>query len=583
MRLYGSAARVAGGWAAAAALAAAAFLPGKGPARGDDEPISVPAGKPTPPTRPDEGDLVLAARAASRGIDREVEKAWAAEGLKSAGPADDAEFFRRVSLDVAGVVPTEDEVRAFLSAKDPDKREAKVEELLHSPLFGDHFADDWGRVVFSRIRRYRAQDREVVHDWLADLFNGGRGLDALAREVITAAGNTNDNPALAFTLRFQDGGIPADIAGTTSRVFLGVQIQCAQCHNHPYERWTMQDFAGLASFFNLVQPRRVDPMDPRSGFVVEDPTPQLLARRGRRAGGVGADIKGAADAEPKFLGGATWKDRADTPRRGALADWITSRENPWFAKAMVNRAWSWFFGRGLVNPVDDFRSDNPPTHPELLSSLALGLAESVYDLRYLVRAIVNSRTYRQTSRAPAAALADAAALRRADMFYARGPVKPLTADQAFDSILRATGLDDVTRRSNRAELQRLKAGLLQQFVTTIGDDEMDESEQWAGTIPQGLLLMNGPLTQMGTRSGGPRGREDRMGVVARFNALSAILGQAKEDPVRVRRVYLAALGRYPTEEESSRALGFAGRGKGTTGWEDLFWALLNSSEFMSNH
>jgi hypothetical protein len=233
--------------------------------------------------------------------------------------------------------------------------------------------------------------------------------------------------------------------------------------------------------------------------------------------------------------------------------------------------------------VDDFRSDNPPSHPELLDSLALGFAESGYDLRFLVRAVAGSEAYQRTSRLPEEAPEDEVALRRFDRLYGRGPVKPLTADQVFDSILRVTGMDDALRRTRRNEIERAKRFLLEQFTTQIDDDEGNDAEQWAGTIPQGLLLMNGPLTQIGTRGGAPAGRGDRLGLLARENSLHRILDDTKDAGARVERLWLTVLGRRPSAAEASEAAAFAARGRGAEGWEDLFWALLNSSEFLSNH
>jgi hypothetical protein len=558
-------------------LLAAAFGLAGAAARAGDDPVTVPGKRAV-----DDGDRLLAAAAAARTIDREVEKALAAEGLKPVGPSEDAEFLRRVSLDILGVPPTEAEVRLFLASKDPGKRAAKVEQLLADPLYGDHMAELWGRILFTDLKRYRFQEKQAVTDWLAAGFNEGRGLDWMVRELLTATGNTKDVPALAFTMRFRDGGIPADIAGVTSRTFLAVQIQCCQCHDHPYEKWKQGDFASFASFFNLVQPRPANPADPREGFVVEDPDLRRLSRAGNRAG-VGADIRGAAKGEPRFLDGKGWTDVEGKTRRSALADWILARENPWFAKAMVNRVWSWYFGRGIVNPVDDFRSDTAASHPALLDGLALGFAESGADPRFLVRAITLSKAYQRSSRLPEGGVGDEAAVRRYDRFLGRGPVKPLTADQVFDSVLRVTGMDDAFRKANRAELDRIKAGLLQQFVSEIDDDETGDTEQWAGTIPQGLLLMNGPLTQMGTRAGRPTGKGDRIGLAATQNTLHGILDDVKDAGERVDRLYLTVLGRHPVEKELSDAVAFANRGKGALGWEDLFWALINCSEFMSNH
>jgi hypothetical protein len=589
-RRAGPALLAAFGLAAAAALGPSlhsAFLTDQ--ARAGDETTTVPARQPT--SADQEGERLLAAAAAARLIDREVLKGLETEGLAPSGPSDDAEFLRRACLDVLGVPPTEAEVREFLSSKDPGKRPALVERLLADPLYGDHLAELWARLLFADLKKYRLQEKQAVTEWLAKGFNEGRGFDWMVREVVTATGSTKDNPALAFTMRFRDGGIPADIAGVTSRTFLAVQIQCCQCHDHPYEKWKQGDFASFASFFNLVQPRPVDPADPRQGFMVEDPEPSRLQRAGGR-GGVGADIRGAARAEPRFLDGTAYRDAAGATRRGALASWILDRKNPWFAKAMVNRVWSWYFGRGIVNPVDDVRTDNPPSHPALLDGLALGFAEAGCDPRFLVRAITLSKAYQRTSRLPeggpaaygaAGGKPDESALRKFDRLYGRGPVKPLTADQVFDSVLRVTGMDDAFRRANRAELDRLKAGLLQQFVSQIDDDETGDSEQWAGTIPQGLLLMNGPLTQIGTRGTAPQGRGDRIGLAAKENTLHRLLDDVKDSGGRVDRLYLVVLGRHPAGDEARDAAEFAARGKGVQGWEDLFWALINCSEFMSNH
>ncbi|MHC4923240.1 MAG: DUF1553 domain-containing protein [Planctomycetota bacterium] len=555
------------------------------PLAGDDEAVPVPGRRGAAPADEPmtESEQVLAAASTARLIDNAVIEVLEEEGIRPGDASSDTEFLRRVSLDIAGVPPTEREVREFLASKDPDKRQVKIEELLHTDYFADHMADRFKKLIIGSGQQRRYGGSEAFQDWLAGYFRENRGLDALVTDVITATGATSENPATAFTMKFRQGGIPADIAGTTSRIFLGVQIQCAQCHNHPYERWTMEDFAGMASFFNYVQPRRVDRENPRAGFTVQDPTPQQLRRRGRR-GGKGADIRVAADADPKFLGSGLYEDRDGTTRRAALAEWITDRDNPYFAKAIVNRVWSWHFGRGIVSPVDDFRSDNVPSHPGILNSLALGFAESGYDLRFLVRAITYSDTYQRTSQVPTNVDAsDVYAVRTLDVTYARGPVKPLTAEQVFDSLMRVTGVDDTLRRSNRQNFQRAKQQLLRQFIFVLDDDEMNESEAFAGTIPQGLMLMNGTLTQIGTRTGGARNRNDRMGALARFSALPRLLAQTSDPKTRIKRIYLTTLGREPTRDEFRRAAKFGSGGKGDQPWEDLFWALLNCSEFMSNH
>jgi hypothetical protein len=476
-----------------------------------------------------------------------------------------------------------------------------------------------------QARLLRGPADETFQAWLREQVRQNRPYDAFARDLLTATGRTNANGATGFYARWD--GKPNDLAGAVSKTFLGVKIQCAQCHDHMYEpTWKQKDFQGMASFFVLTQPRPVPEYqqayrevekareqrmkemgdeemadkdgngkpdrgavlgdalrDPkfrdalRNRFVMDvvDQDPRTLAGVGRR----GRNDKlpeqlqeraALASIAPKAWMGPTLGDIPGLTRRETLARWITDEANPYFAPAIVNRLFGHMLGRGLVNPVDDFTSMNPPSHPDALQLLANDLKAHGYDLKRLLRVLAHSRAYQRTSRWTGAEEPD-------PQLFARGAVKALDSEQMFQALVRATGserlLEQAGRRGAGAQglYGRGKDAAFSAFSFVFEDDEGAEADDFAGNIPQGLFLMNGRMVQAALSN-------------LPGTTVARVLADHTTDAARLDALYLAALGRKPDAEERRFALAYVRRSQDErAGWQDLFWVLLNSAEFMSNH
>jgi hypothetical protein len=504
---------------------------------------------------------------------------------------DDAEFLRRVHLDLVGVVPTEAEAAAFLNDPSPEKRVALVDRLLSSPRHGDWFATWYSNLLVGTAIRDRNLNRRTFNEWLRDQFARNRPYDQMVYDLVTASGNSDVNGAIGLMSSFERSA--ADAAGKTSRHFLGVQIQCAQCHDHPYDKRIKQtDFQAFAAFFFTTTHRRNQtPNNPEVSFdVMSYPKEDFVgAMRGGRSGaGAGmrpgaplmleAPVRGQRPGlydvpDAKFLLGKTVKDVPGIDRRTILAKWMTSKNNEWFAPAFANRLWAFLLARGIVHPVDDFSQSNRPTNPELLSYLAAEFVRGDFDVHHLVRVIVHSETYQRSSKMPRD-------LERPDpSLYAVAPVKPLSIEQSFDSLFRVVGAEaQVEQRLGRPDAMGRRGMLVdprmaiyQRFRRSFDDDEAGEDEQFTGTIPRGLMMLNDPQVNemMRARPGTP---------------LKAILDAERNDGERIRRIYLLVLSRQPTPGELSAARQHVHTSRSETeGYEDFLWALCNTTEFMSNH
>jgi hypothetical protein len=327
-------------------------------------------------------------RALTEQVDAHLARAWAEAKVEPARAADDAEFLRRASLDIAGKIPSAAEARSFLDDDRPDKRARLVERLLRGPAAANHAVNTWRALLIPEtggagVSRFLGPDFEV---WLRRRLAGDAGLDALVRDLLTAPIDganpfvtRSDGPSEPTPLAYYaaKGYRPEDLAAGTARLFLGVRIECAQCHDHPYSSWKRDEFWGLAAAFaGIAPPRQANALVAAS----ED-----RRRRTLEIPGTGRTIKA------RFLDGIGPPDDGST--REALARWITSPRNPHFAKAIVNRVWAQLFGVGLVDPVDDIGDSNPPSHPELLDDLAAWFAASGYDRRALIRALTDTRAY----------------------------------------------------------------------------------------------------------------------------------------------------------------------------------------------
>ncbi|MEQ8791855.1 MAG: DUF1549 and DUF1553 domain-containing protein [Pirellulaceae bacterium] len=481
-------------------------------------------------------------------IDRSIQSRLDADGLQRAPQADDAEFLRRVTLDVHGVVPSAESAAQFLDSPDPQKRFRYVDKLLASPRFGEHFGDVWRSYLISPLANEQRMQTDRFADWMAARFNRNDGWDEIAYDLLTAVGKMDENPAVTYLIEGRNPLGVTDLTDLSSRYFLGVRLNCAQCHDHPFVAWKQEDYWGMAAFFSQIQtPGR--PKLVHVAGVQDDPRMTLTSLKE-------ADmLEGFQPQPPTFLGGQAWEAEARTTHRAALARWITAPENPYFARAMVNRMWWHFFGRGIVNPVDDMHAGNEPSHAELLESLSRRFAESGFDLKLLCRAIVNSRTYQQTSRPGDRADAEAEQ-------FARMSVKVLTPPQLYDSLIAIVGPPAKSPGINT------RLGARHEFCQFFAAADDPDPLRYEQGIPHVLRLMNSPQFL---------GRN--------LDALvSRATADANSSDETIDELFLAVLSRRPTADERRLARDHLKTADARhTGYRQLAWTLLMSSEFMLNH
>lgn len=470
--------------------------------------------------------------------------------IQPSDPCTDEEFLRRICLDLTGLTPTYEQYESFVGDSSSDKRAALIDQLLDSDAFVDVWAMRLGEML--RIRTDNQVSYKALvgfHNWVRDQLLAEQPLDQLFADVLRATGGTFDAPATNF---FQIEANTLQIAENVAQTYMGVRVQCAQCHNHPFDRWTMDDYYGFAAFFSQVGFKQSH--DPRE-FIVYDAS----------QGEVRHVVTGEA-AEPKFLGG----DAADVTarsRREALADWITSPENPQFARNLSNVIWAHHFGRGVVDPVDDVRISNPPSNPELLEVLGRRLADSGFQLKSLVREICNSQTYQRSTRPNDS--------NRDDLTnFSRGQVRRIRAEAMLDSISRITETEDrFPRLPAGARAAQIADGAVSNyFLSTFGrapretvcSCEVDVEPN----LSQAFHLLNGDTTNNKIVEGG---------VVRRM------LDAGRSSAEVIEHLYISCYSRRPSESELSELLAALDQDDPATALEDVFWALLNSKEFIFNH
>ena len=482
-------------------------------------------------------------------IDRQIDARLTAEGVNRVPQADDAEFLRRVYLDLHGVVPSAEQVARFLLDDSLQKRERLIDELLTSPRFGQHFGDVWRKRLISPQANEQRMQTDRFAGWLADRFNNNDGWDRIVTDLLTASGKIDENPAVTYLI---EGRFPlgvTDLTDLSSRYFLGVRLNCAQCHDHPFVAWKREDYWGMAAFFAQMQmpgrPKKVYELG------VQDDAKMTLAKLNG-----GDAIDGFLSQPPTFLGNVKHEPHDGQTHRAALAEWITSRDNPYFARAAVNRMWWHFFGRGIVNPVDDMHVGNPPSHPELLELLSQRFAESGFDLKFLCRAIVSSRTYQQTSRPGDQADAEA-------RLFARMSIKVLSAEQLYDSLVAVLG------PPAKAPGIDVRLGTRYEFCQAFAGDGDGDPTRYDRGIPHLLRLMNSP--QFGGQS-----------LTALVSRLQRTDHTADEV---INELSLTILARLPTAAEQQLARDQLSTADASPQivYRELAWALLMSSEFSLNH
>ncbi len=480
----------------------------------------------------------------------------------------DAEFLRRVCLDITGTLPPPHRVREFLADSDPGKRDKLIEILLNSPEYVDYWTfrfSDLFRVDYNA--RQDVKSTHLYQEWIRDSVARNKPYDQIARERIAAQGNAAATQNY-FVLGFRP---PEEIVAEQARVFLGVRLDCAQCHNHPFQRWSQDQFWGLAAFFS--QMTLVPTGSMGSSLIIDEPG---LGKDGGKA----IHPRKKDEVQPRFLDGKALPEGGQADPRAYLAEWVTSLDNPFFARASVNRMWGYFFPRGIVEPVDDFRTANPPTHPELLDALAEDFKQHGYDLKHLVRRIVQSRTYQLSGRSNETNRGDT-------INCARSLPRRLDAEVLLDAISQVTekeeefyhvghplapkGKPAVAPPGTRA-IHLVPELFPSRFLdihgrhtrsTIRGRDNQPKLEQALHTVAGSTYT---------TKLSAPGGRIDRL------------LAAGASNKQIVEEFYLAALTRYPTAREQ-RLLGKMIREHASRrqALESLVWGLVSSREFAYNH
>ena len=501
-------------------------------------------------------------------VDKHVFANLKAIGIPPSEVCDDATFLRRVTLDIAGRLPKESETTSFMSNTDADKRDKIIDRLLRSPDYADFFAGKWTPLL--KNRRDDASDitsNFAFHAWIRDSLLANVSYDQIVRELLAATGTVIGNPPVAWYKRVTE---PKQQLEDVAQLFLGVRMQCAQCHHHPFERWSQDDYYSFAAFFSQVGRKP-------TGTRGED---LIFHQRGLATA---KNVKTGEALKPAAFGDDVGEISPDADPRLRLADWMSSKENPFFAKALVNRYWKHFFARGLIEPEDDIRDTNPPTNPELLAALEEHFISSGFDLKSLIREITRSNAYQLGSKPNNYNLVDR-------QNYSRYYPRRMKAEVLLDSIDFLTGakttfanLPPGTRAVALPDNSYNTASPLLQVFGRPNSLSVCECERvQSSSLAQSLHLINSSEIKSKLTAGG--GRAARL----------ATADVSDED--KISELYLAAFSREPRPEELATAIAYlnepltdaAGRpiAKATSArgnFQDLIWALMNSKEFLFNH
>ena len=563
---------------------------------------AAPAAKPAPA-------LALDAPA----LDRLVQAEWKKAGVTPAARADDRVWLRRLWIDALGTLPPPDVVKRFAADASPDKRAKMVDEVLASPQWARHWTDYWDDALMGTARGGDL-DRAAFRAWLRARFQSNAGWDEIVRGLLTATGRQSGggprvaekdeeqgiNGAVNWTLRFDS---PNDLAGTASRTFLGVQIQCAQCHDHKTEKWKQDDFRRFATCFARVKPEVLD-KGPTMGVKRVDVTdtarvPPRIAKN--------PDLAPLAGVAPRTLDGVDLSKEPDV--RKAVGAWMTSKDNPWFAKETTNRLWAHFLGRGFVDPVDDLRPGNPAVAEPVWDALTRDLVEHGFDLKRTVRTIALSEAYALASGPAASGSGDKAG---PIPLWSRFRVAPLAPIDLVGAIFAATDVDEEAAATGKVDTEQLRLQLLALYSFVFDVDEDVDKPQFEGTIPQALTTLNGRLTTAGAAA-------------LPGSMLWRRVGMGSSDEAIIEEMFLRVLGRPPTPTELGRFVQYVADQKvrppppretvppppprrvdkpgkeskrpdplvramankpadaRVAALEDVYWTLLNSSEFFFNH
>jgi hypothetical protein len=523
--------------------------------------------------------LVLPGRAETplrQQIDTEMKAVWQREKITPAARTDDAAFIRRIYIDLVGSIPTADETRQFLKDTAADKRARLIDRLLDDPRYASHMADIWQPILIGRNPAHPEvqQHHPVLRQWLTEKFAKNEPYDRWVRELLRAEGSSPINGPPLFLMQFN--GRAEETAVAVSRIFLGTQIQCAQCHDHPLDKWTQLDFYGMAGFFarvgvadgGVVQGKRRLVISEKSTGEVLFTGPSAKQKPGQKG----------TPVPPKYLGGESLTEPAlpkgfkEPPlksgqappkplfsRKEKLVDWLTAAENPYFARAMANRLWGQFMVRGLVHPVDDLRDSQLPKLPKLFQSLHEELVKHQFDLKWFIRELVNSDTY-QLSMVNGSS---------AD-WYAQRRLRPLSAEEMLAALRQATGFDAAARAAGKPD-EKLPFLLVRDVLREFGAP-VDGRGEFQGSLSERLLMSNSyDLRQLIVRRKG--------------NLTDSLLSSAAPWEDRVEQLYLTVLNRSPRDEERKRFVEYLTSDPKNPAplVEEAIWVLLSCGEFRFNH
>lgn len=489
-------------------------------------------------------------------IDRLVLKKLAALRIPPSPVSSDTQFIRRAYLDAAGILPTPEEIESFVADPAPDKRARLIDSLLVRPEFTDYWAYKWSDLLLVSSRKLPSKGMWSFYYWIRRSVQQNKPWDQFAREILTATGSTVENGAANYFVLHKD---PIDLTETTSQAFLGMSLTCARCHNHPLEKWTQNDYYGMANLFARVRLKNGD----RAGETLV-----FSADRG--------DVnhpRAGVPMPPKPLDAAPMPLDAPDDRRERLAAWLTSPDNPYFSRAIANRVWRNFMGRGLVEAEDDLRLTNPPSNEELLSALARDLSGHGFDVRHLIRAIMNSTAYQRDSSPVTGNETD-------QRFYSRYIPRRLPAEVMLDAISQVTGAPTSFPGypTGTRALQLPDSQVASYFLTAFGRPQRVQTcsceREEEPNVAQALHLSNGDTINNKLR--------------AKDGTVAALVKEGLPDEQVVERIYLLALSRKPTLGERNRVLAAlrrfpAGEADRREAIEDLFSAVLTTKEFLFNH
>ncbi|MYB64070.1 DUF1549 domain-containing protein [Candidatus Poribacteria bacterium] len=495
-------------------------------------------------------------------LDRHIDAVLKQEGLKPSRQTDDAAFLRRIHLDMTGVIPSPEQVLDFVNDGSKNKRSKKIDELLNSKEYVDYWTRLWVNWLIGR--RDVGDDRRIgLTGWVTDSLETNMPYDQFVSELVAADGELQDNPAANYVLRYETS--PVFLTSHSSRLFLGLSMQCAECHDHKTEAWLQEDFYGVAAFFTGIRSEEKGYLTDMEGNRTEMEN-YLISNSPEMQRATYMFDGNSESVPPRFLDGIEYRG-ANTEKRHALAEWMTANENPYFSKAIVNRIWKHFMGRAFVEPLDGFGEEYPPTNPKLLEWLAEDFVIHGYDLKQLMRTILHSKAYQRSSETNNSNEDD-------EIYYSHAYMKPLSAEQFFYSMLQATGFERLQNRKDPGQVENMKREHLRKFLFLLDNGEMEEIEAFNGTVPQALMMINGGLVN------------DSADHKERGSFVNYVLDNWRDTIDRVQFIYLTVLSRKPTSKEQTYFQRYLERSLYTDkdlAYEDLYWVLLNSAEFSLNH